>query len=195
MNLFFKHLCCTIKFTLNKHYQIEKVHLDDLDLYVVTSAVVATSVFLWSSELKLTKKLTRLVSTSNKRSSSGEMKKRPEEGDIYREIWIFDTHGSKNWAVIINSHTFGRRFSDLWQWMWGVENFCNQVLTLIAKVLHTSHPLSKITEPPAKGVRINYHSSILWSMGVKNSNFPIYITLFRSFLHLSWWRPLVWGWN
>ena len=25
---------------------IEKVHLDDLDLYVVTSAVVATSVFL-----------------------------------------------------------------------------------------------------------------------------------------------------
>ena len=38
---------------------------------------------------------------------------------------------------------------------------------LIAKVLHTSHPLSKITEPPAKGVRINYHSSVLWSMGVK----------------------------
>ena len=28
----------------------------------------------------------QLVSTSNKRSSSGEMKKRPEEGDIYREI-------------------------------------------------------------------------------------------------------------
>ena len=97
--------------------------------YVVTSAVVATSVFLWSSELKLTKKLTRLVSTSNKRSSSGEMKKRPEEGDIYREILNFDTYGSKNWAVIINSHTFDRRFSDLWQWMWGVENFCNQVLT------------------------------------------------------------------
>ena len=41
--------------------------------FVVTSAVVATSVFLWSSELKLTKKLTRLVSTSNKRSSSGEI--------------------------------------------------------------------------------------------------------------------------
>ena len=38
---------------------------------------------------------------------------------------------------------------------------------LIAKVLHTSHPLSKITEPPVKGVRINYHSSVLWSIGVK----------------------------
>ena len=76
------------KYFLFHKLKIEKVHLDDLDLYVVTSAVVATSVFLWSSELKLTKKLTRLVSTSNKRSSSGEMKKRPEEGDIYREIWI-----------------------------------------------------------------------------------------------------------
>ena len=30
----------------NKSEKIEKVHLDDLDLYVVTSAVVATSVFL-----------------------------------------------------------------------------------------------------------------------------------------------------
>ena len=43
----------------------------------------------------LLRSLAQLVSTSNKRSSSGEMKKRPEEGDIYREI-IFDTYGSKN---------------------------------------------------------------------------------------------------
>ena len=71
---------------LNKWSIVSFVDLENF--YVVTSAVVATSVFLWSSELKLTKKLTRLVSTSNKRSSSGEMKKRPEEGDIYREIWI-----------------------------------------------------------------------------------------------------------
>ena len=62
----------------------------------------------------LLRSLAQLVSTSNKRSSSGEMKKRPEEGDIYREINIF------------------------------------------------------------------WHLSI----SVKNINFPIYITLFRSFLHL-----------
>ena len=35
---------------------IEKVHLDDLDLYVITFTVLATSVLLWSSVLKLTKK-------------------------------------------------------------------------------------------------------------------------------------------
>ena len=35
---------------------------------------------------------------------------------------------------------------------------------------------------------------VLWSTSVKIIS-PIYITLFRSFLHLSWWRPLVWGWN
>ena len=86
--------------------------------------------------------------------------------------------------MIINSHTFGRRFSDLWAvgcevWRTFAIKFWHQVSellqsssdtrcqNLIAKVLHTSHPLSKITEPPAKGVRINYHSSVLWSMGVK----------------------------
>ena len=47
---------------------------------------------------------------------------------------IFDTYGSKNWNVIINYHTFGRWFSDLWQWMWGVGNFCNQVLTPVERV-------------------------------------------------------------
>ena len=35
---------------------IEKVHLDDLDLYVITFAVLATSDLLYSSVLKLTKK-------------------------------------------------------------------------------------------------------------------------------------------
>ena len=35
---------------------IEKVHLDDLDLYVITFIALATSVLLWSSVLKLTKK-------------------------------------------------------------------------------------------------------------------------------------------
>ena len=33
------------------------------------------------------------------------MKKRPEEGDIYREINIFDTYGSKKLNCEINFHT------------------------------------------------------------------------------------------
>ena len=39
-----------------KEFLIEKVHLDDLDLYVITFIALATSVLLWSSVLKLTKK-------------------------------------------------------------------------------------------------------------------------------------------
>ena len=42
--------------------------------------------------------------------------------------------------------------------------------------------------------RLIFTVQVLWSTSVKII-FPIYITLFRSFLHLSWWRPLVWGWN
>ena len=33
------------------------------------------------------------------------MKKRPEEGDIYREINIFDTYGSKKLNCETNFHT------------------------------------------------------------------------------------------
>ena len=33
------------------------------------------------------------------------MKKRPKEGDIYREINIFDTYGSKKLNCEINFHT------------------------------------------------------------------------------------------
>ena len=36
----------TVTFRKIKYYLIEKVHLDDLDLYVITFAVLATSVLL-----------------------------------------------------------------------------------------------------------------------------------------------------
>ena len=62
----------------------------------------------------LQRSLTQLVSTSNKRSSLGEMKKRPEEGDIYRgknltpildqRVWtvkvIFTPFQSVQWSLI-----------------------------------------------------------------------------------------------
>ena len=44
------------RFGYHEFWLIEKVHLDDLDLYVVTFTVLVTSVLLWSSVLKLTKK-------------------------------------------------------------------------------------------------------------------------------------------
>ena len=56
----------------------------------------------------------------------------------------------------------------------------NRCQNLIATVLHTSQTLSKITEPPAKGVRINLHSSSSLIHRCQNY-FSIYITLFRSF--------------
>ena len=62
----------------------------------------------------LQRSLAQLVSTSNKRSSSGEMKKRPEEGDIYRgknfdtcldqRVWtvksIFTPFQAVQWSLI-----------------------------------------------------------------------------------------------
>ena len=45
-----------------------------------------------------------------------------------------------------------------------------------------------------KGVKINLHSSSL----IQNKCqvlFPINTNPLLVFLHLSWWRPLVWGWN
>ena len=67
--------------------------------------------------------------------------------------------------------------------------------SLIATALHTMWHWSKITELPKKVWRLLFVGQTLWSkIGVKF--FPLYIsTLFWSFLHLSWWRPLVWGWN
>ena len=42
---------------------------------------------------------TQLVSTSNKRSSSGEMKKRPEEGDMYRGKNLTPVLDQRVWPV------------------------------------------------------------------------------------------------
>ena len=56
----------------------------------------------------------------------------------------------------------------------------NRCQNLIATVLHTSQTLSKITELPDKGVRINSHSSISLIHKCQNCS-PIYITLFRPF--------------
>ena len=94
---------------------IEKVHLDDLDLYVITFIALAMSVLLWSSVLKLTKKFN---------STSFNLK---------QEVFIRRDE-EKTWRG------------------WYI---------------------------------LNWTRTHLWK----------YITLFRSFLHLSWWRPLVWGWN
>ena len=58
---------------------IEKVHLDDLDVYLATLEMLLYSDH---QHWNLQRSLTQLVSTSNKRSSSGEMKKIPEEGTI-----------------------------------------------------------------------------------------------------------------
>ena len=71
------------------------------------------------------------------------MKKRPEEGDIYRENNIFDTYGSKrlNWHELSNVIPSYLPQTNL---------HVHRCQNLIATVLHTSQHLSKITEPPAK---------------------------------------------
>ena len=72
------------------------MYLDTLD----------TQIFLWSSALKLAKKLTQLVPTSNKRSSSGEMKKRPEEGWYIQGKGLDTYYDQRGWTVKVNLHTF-----------------------------------------------------------------------------------------
>ena len=45
-----------------------------------------------------------------------------------------------------------------------------------------------------RGVNINLHSSSLITKGVKSLS-TIWTNPLHVSLHLSWWRPLVWGWN
>ena len=59
---------------------------------------------LWSSVAKLAKKFTQLVSTSNKRSSSGEMKIDLKRVGIYRGDGL-DTWKDQRWTVKFNIHT------------------------------------------------------------------------------------------
>ena len=61
----------------------------------------------------LQRSLTQLVSTSNKRSSSGEMKKDPKRVGIYRGSGL-DTCFGQRWTVEANLHTFYRRLINLW---------------------------------------------------------------------------------
>ena len=137
---------CTPKICICYWRIIEKVHLDDLNVYLDT---LDTQILLWLSALKLAKKLTQLVSTSNKRSSSGEMKKDQKRVGIYREkdltpivikaveLWkiIFTPFQVVQWSLIsviwcgellqLSSHTcgcvchMGRWRNDITQFMSG----------------------------------------------------------------------------
>ena len=71
---------------------------------------------------------------------------------------------------------------------------CHMCWSLIAIALHTIWHWSKITELPEKVWRLPSQFKLFDPNKCQVSP-PIYITLFWSFLHLSWWRPLVWGWN
>ena len=91
---------------MNNILSIEKVHLDDLNLYL-------RKFFSDRQHWNLQRSLTQLVSTSNKRSSSGEMKKDLKRVGIYRgmdltlvlikdELWrlIFTLLLVVGWSVI-----------------------------------------------------------------------------------------------
>ena len=69
--------------------------------------------------------LTQLVSTSNKRSSSGEMKKDQKRIGIYRGNGL-DTCFDQRWTVEANLHTFvgGWLICDQCH-VWSVESCCN----------------------------------------------------------------------
>ena len=69
-------------------------------------------IFLWSSALKLAKKLTQLVSTSNKRSSSGEMKKDQKRVGIYGEEDLI--------PILIKDELWRLIFTPLWVVDWSL---------------------------------------------------------------------------
>ena len=86
------HRCCII----------EKVHLDDLDVYLDT---LETQIFLWSSALKLAKKFNSTSFNLKQEVFIRRDEERPEEG-WYLLGRGFDTYFDQRWTVKVDLHTF-----------------------------------------------------------------------------------------
>ena len=90
---------------------------------------------LWPSALKLTRSFSQLVSTSNKRPSSGEMKKDQKRVDIYREMDLT--------PILIKDDLWRLIFKPFWEvdWsvisvIWGVERLVQLSLTPVNMFSH-----------------------------------------------------------
>ena len=108
--------------------------------------------------------LAQLVSTSNKRSSSGEMKKRPEEGDIYRRRNFDTCLDQRVWTVKLIFTPF-HRLKRWWrltsQFKLFDPNKCQNSSS------YKYHPLLVFNFSTAwKGVKINFTVQTLWSKQV-----------------------------
>ena len=117
--------------------------------------------------------------------------------DPLRSIELFATYFSNKASSLTPDMNWVMSFLHLHtpQKVWISVVTCSHVSGLIATAFHNPH-MTLITDQSTanKGVKINLHSSSL----IKNKcqvHSPINTNPLQVFLHLSWWRPLVWGWN
>ena len=93
---------------------------------MITFIALATSVLLWSSVLKLTKKFNSTSFQPQTRGLHQERWRKDLKRVIYIGKIILTLVDQRTWTVKINLHTFGRRFIDLWECLWG----CGELLQL-----------------------------------------------------------------